>query len=141
MSHHFFPSAGRENYMTRRRRYPDGLLKPLQAPRGVASTSTMNSGWNDPVILSLPHVDPLLPLSERETQWASPTVNVLPSAVSELEAISRPFGSVQQKTRRLPELPRTPLQSMGHRSEHWYSDPIHGVFFSCVPEIEGRVRV
>ena len=27
---------------------------------------------------------------------------------------------------------------MSHRSEHWYSDPIHGVFVNCVPEVTGR---
>lgn len=128
MSHHIFPCAGRENFLTRRNWDRNKLLEPL------SDTSVVNSGWNDPVFVPL---SPRLPSMRTEARWESPTVNVLPSAeVKPMTA--RPFGATKPLARPLPSLPRTPLQSMGARSEHWFSDPIHGVFVNCVPEVDGR---
>ena len=128
MSHHIFPSGGREAFLRKPRQYSPALLKPLD------KVSTINSGWNDPVLLALPSTPPD---PRHEPEWDSPTVNVLPNADSRRGGFSpRPFGSTArpQLPAQLPSLPRTPLQSMATRNEHWYSDPIHGLFTNCVPE-------
>lgn len=141
MSYHIFPCAGRENFLKRRNHLPDGALKPID-PKG--SLSMLNSGWNDPVMLPLSTTRHLLPPTE--AHWDSPTVNVLPSAdTAELKSVlagsSRGFGSSGSSVAPRPMMPRTPLQSMGKnraRSEHWFSDPIHGVFTNQVPDIKDR---
>ena len=97
-------------------------------------TTTVNSGWNDPVLLPVSKV-----AGHAEPTWMSPTVNVLPTDSPRPTSLStRPFGSVATSKPVLPHMPRTPLQSMSARSEHWFSDPIHGVFFDSVPEQKGR---
>ena len=128
MSHHIFPSAGREAFLSRRQRFPDGcLLAPIKG--APTATSMLNSGWNDPVLL------PVSMTVKRDPRWESPTVNVLPT---QIKTLNKPFGKANPPPRALPALPRTPLQSMAHRSEHWYSDPIHGVFSNQVPHIPAR---
>ena len=128
MSYHIFPCAGRENYLTRRLHFPDGVLTPLES--GVMMR---NSGWNDPVLLSINSAR----TAREEPKWVSPDVNVLPTEVKPSATINKPFGDSMPK-RTLPALlPRTPIQSMGTRSEHWYSDPIAGVFSNNVPQARG----
>jgi len=134
MSHHIFPCAGRNNFTATRKWDRDRLLAPL------TDTSVVNSGWNDPVFVPLSSMRKLLPPKMLESHWESPTVNVLPTEMSSTAA--KPFGASgyvsQPRPQMLPPLPRTPIQSMGARNEHWYSDPIHGVFGHCVPEASGR---
>jgi len=136
MSYNIFPSSGREAYKTRQHW---NLSSPITALEPLAETSVINSGWNDPVMLSLSGSQGFA-AGKREPRWESPTVNVLPSATTEsMMHNSRPFGRTATPVAKpLPPLPRTPLQSMVRRSEHWYSDPIHGVFVNCVPEDPGR---
>lgn len=131
MSYHFYPCGGRENFLKKGRQYSPQLLAPMDPGK----MSTVNSGWNDPVLMKLPFVD-----HRNEPKWDSPTVNVLPSADSARALSARPFGSTKkpQLDNPPPMLPRTPLQSTGARSEHWYSDPIHGVFTNQVPEAKNR---
>jgi len=134
MSYHIYPSGGRENYLRSRPRYPPGMLKPIQRASTVQPfTSTINSGWNDAVLLPVSKL-----VGRQEPEWESPTVNVLPTEQSKSSLLSsRPFGTMPKPVA-LPTIARTPLQSMGARSEHWHSDPIHGLFSGCVPEDSAR---
>jgi len=138
MSYHIYPVAGRESFLRSRPRYPPQMLKSLNQPTtGTPFTTTINSGWNDPVLLPVSKVE-----GHAEPTWSSPTVNVLPTdSPRPLSISSRPFGSIAPSKTVLPAmpmLPRTPLQSMSARSEHWFSDPIHGVFTDSVSERNDR---
>ena len=135
MSYHIFPAGGGQQHLPggRRRRLNLAHLEPLQ------NMSVLNTGWNETIGLSLDSTLHMLPPALREAHWESPSVNVLPTAASQAARAAspfpnKPFGST---TRHKP-LPRTPLQSVGRRSEHWYSDPIHGVFSASVAEVPNR---
>ena len=121
MSYHIYPMGGRENVLRRRPRYPPQMLKALPATNGMPFTTTVNSGWNDPVLLPVSRVEGRRP----EPEWSSPIVNVLPSQQKLPSINNRPFGSTAAL---LPTISRTSsLQSLGARSEHLFSEPTRGV--------------
>jgi len=134
MSYHIFPAGGGQQHLPGgvRRRLNLAHLEPLQ------NASVLNTGWNDTMSLPLNSTRHLMPLSMREAHWEPPTVNVLPTAMSRTATLSFPSKAFGSTTRRAEPLPPTPLQSVGRRSEHWYSDPIHGVFSTNVVDVPNR---
>ena len=127
MSYNIFPQGGRENFLK-------------QKAFSHSLNGTINSGWNHPLRLSTP-ADP------RRSHWGpTPRNNVFPTnpgamgrpngpelfRASTASSISSGTSGVLASTMTMSMMPRTPLHSVTPRSEHWYSDPIHGVFSNHV---------
>lgn len=155
MSYHVFPQAGREAYNPRRKFAAMQKLEPIRDTSGHVRSpdhAMVNTGWNDTALLPLDSTRHLLPPKMRtnETGWESPTINVLPTAASKTDLLAntsrRPFGQTSGggtnglllQQHKLNASVRTPLAAVGQRSEHWYSNPIHGVFTEYVQETPER---
>lgn len=145
MSYHVFPQAGREAYNPRRKFAAMAKLEPLDGR--PANYALMNTGWNESTLLPLDSSRHLLPPSRWNTNWETPTTNAFPMSAtikSDLSSSSfgRPFGSTSSSgvggmrlaLHKQKASIRTPLGAISRRSEHFYSNPIHGVFSEHVEE-------